>query len=148
MSCSQSSIHPTITMDLQCWVLVQSPLTLLMGWHLNKIAKKINTYGEGFQQWSNQLTCTAQGFRACEHILALQEEKQMQITGQWSANNASIPIMRIFHYHCSHLAMYRHIHRKTKSTPSFKVKKIRDPAWNYQLQAAEPQQEVFHSPEF
>lgn len=72
----------------------------------------------------------------------------MQITGQWSANNASIPIMRTFHYHCSHLAMYRHIHRNTKSTPSFTVKKIRDPAWNYQLQAAEPQQEVLHNPEF
>lgn len=149
MSCSQSTMYPTMTMNLQCWVLVQSPLTLLMGWHLNKTAKKYQHTWRGIPTLKQPSHLYNPRHLACEHIfLALLKKKskcKLLDSHQPSAKNTSIPTMRTFHYHCSHLGMYRHIHRKTKSTTSFTVKKIRDPAWNYRLQAGEPQQEAFQS---
>lgn len=72
----------------------------------------------------------------------------MQDIRQSSASNDFSSIMRPFYYHCSHLNIHKHIHRKTKSTISFTVKKIKNSASNYQPQPGEPQQEVFHSLEF
>ena len=77
-----------------------------------------------------------------------QEGKQMQDTGDSSANNDSSPIMKAYSYHCSHPGTHKHIHRKIKSTVSFTVKKNKDPTWNYQPQPGETQQKVLHSLEF
>lgn len=152
MSCSQSSTYPTMTMDLLHWVVVQPPLALLMGWHLNKISKKKNQCTWAERDSNNEAAISpiqSQATSLWMHFSWFsQEGKQMQDIRQSSASNDFSSIMRPFYYHCSHLNIHKHIHRKTKSTISFTVKKIKNSASNYQPQPGEPQQEVFHSLEF
>lgn len=100
MSCSQSSMYPTMTMDLLHWVVVQPPLTLLIGWHLNKIQKKNISAHE--QREIPTVKQPAQPYnprqRACEHIpLAfLKKESECKVLDSHQPAMILVPSWELF----------------------------------------------------